>query len=501
MKFFIVTFVLCISLGIDINAANAQSYVWQTLSPSNAIQEVQAFEGNANLAVTVMSLSPDVYPLTISVTQTPAANAIPAPNIGYSLTSGHYDYRVCAFSHDMFSRSDNIFYMNKSLFYGQPYDTNVLAPLAMSQSAAKTIAQAYMTAHFPHPELLTQVTLGSTAGFKKNPTDADFIEVYKFNFYQQSSNGVVGPADCRIDVDTVKGQIVHYFACSFPLLISSVPSLTRNQATASAMNALNVAQGVPAASTGIDIGWPDAFGNETVLYYVNFSGIPLPAGQTDPTGNYAQNYTATVDGFTGKVVSFSSLMSIGSSIKKTPSSAFNALRARMKSTNGKSPQEIKCFWAGKEVKLNHPTYVISGQPYLHASYLCYGLSDAKLNVGKDSQAGVTSTKRQISFSPNSYSYIFNGKCYRLTVKPISLNGQCYVPLDVMQTVFGGQWSYNKQTQTVHYDPRKPANAKQPKRTGLPMLAAFLLSVSLLTVTAAVCKPHAHESSDIFGKQS
>ena len=480
MKFFVIMFVSCLDFCLLINTANAQSYVWQRLSPSDAIQQVKSFEGNSSLAVSVMSPSPAVYPLTISVTQTPAANDIPAPNIGYSLTTGHYDYRVCAFSHDMFTRSDNLFYMNKPLFYGQPYDTNVLAPLAMSQSAAQTIAHTYMTAHYPHPELLTQMTVSPEfAGTKFSSTDADFIEAYRFSFYQQSSNGVEGPGNCVVDVDTVEGRIVHYYACSFPLLINPVPSLTSAQATASAMNALNVAQGVPAPSTGMDIGWPDALGNETVVYYVKFSGIPLPPGQTDPTGYYAQDYVATVDAFAGNVFFSSSLMSIGGGSNKNSSPSFNALRARMKSIIGNSPQEIKCLWAGKEVKLNHPAYMIGGKPYLHASALCYGLADAKLNTGGNHWYAVTSTKRNISFNLKSYNYLFNGKPYRLSTKPILLNGQCYVPLEMLRHTVPNLVAYSASANELQFQPQKVQQASR----GFPnsALAGMLLTSSLLTV--------------------
>jgi len=471
---------LCVGLGLQINAANAQSYIWQTLSPNDAIQAVQVFEGDSSLGVTVMPPSYQGFSSLVSITQTPVPNSIPSTDIGYDLNAGRYDYRICAFSRDIFFKDDHWFIYNKPLFYGQPYDPNVLAPLAMSQSAAKTIAQAYMTAHYPHPELLTQMSVRPKfAGVKFKSTDADFIEAYRFAFYQQSSNGVEGPGNCVIDVDTVKGQVVHCYACSFPLLINPVPSLTSDQATASAMNILNVVQGVPAPSTGMDVGWPDALGNETVVYYVKFSGIPLPPGQTDPTGYYAQNYVATVDAFTGNVIYSSSLMSIGDGVGKNPRSSFNALRARMKSVNRSSPQEIKCLWDGKEVKLNHPAYMISGKPYLYAGALCYGLSDARLNAQGNHQYSVTSAKRRIDFTPDSDNYVFNGKHYRLIAKPVLLKGQCYVPLEMVRQIMPNLVAHDVTANELRFQPQRDQQASQS--FSHLALAGLLLASSLLTV--------------------
>ena len=152
--------------------------------------------------------------------------------------------------------------------------------------------------------------------------------------------------------------------------------------------------------------------------------------------------------------------------------------------------------AGKETKLNCAPLLIGKQAYVDATYLCYGLPSAKMIIKASKQIAIEGKKRQISFGVNSQIYQVNGKTKQMSAKPVLVNGRCYVPLDVMQTVLGGQWSYDKQTQTVRYDPKKPAPVKATNRNGLPMLIAFLLAVSLLTVTYIACKPHASETSAI-----
>lgn len=417
--------------------SSAQAYVWQSLSADDAVQSVRGFEGSNNLAVTVV--------------ETPSNSGVPAPWIDYVLTAGRYEYDVCAYSHDVFFRSDVTFMLDKPRFYGQPYDLDVLKQQVMSQDAAQSIARTFMLAHFPHPEVLTNIRIWPESETDHMTGKAVFVKDYLIAFFQQNALGVGGPAECRVTVDTIKGQVINYRAKYYPLLIGTVPTLSADQATASAMNALNIVQGTPKPVDGLIVSAPDALGNETLLYGVNFGGISLPFGQTDATNTYPENYIATVDAFTGDVVYASMLMSLVSKHRPGESRAFSSIRTQVAGKLRSTGSRLKFVWAGQPLTLNHSSLSVGNRAYVLADYLC-SRSPASKITKKGSDFHVNGQAQDTSFRVGSQVYQINGQTKRMSGTPLLLNGLCYVPLDVMQAVLGGEWSYDAKAQTVRYDP-------------------------------------------------
>lgn len=484
MKYLQFIALLSLMLNMLVPQAFSQAYPWQPLSANDAIQEVRNFEGNQGLGV--------------SVAQTPSVQSEPAPWVNYVLTAGNYEYHVCAYSRDVFSRRDMNFILDKPTFYGQPYDPNALKPQAISQAASQAIALTFMQSHFPYYTTLTQTKVWPEYDYDTATGNPVFIKDYEFAFFEKSVSGVGGPSECRVTVDTIHGKIINYIAKAFPLLINLTPGISADQATAFAMNTLNIVQGTPMPATGLVVSLPDAFGNETLLYGVNFTGIPMSQGQTDTTGMSPENYTATVDAFSGEVVYTAMLMNIVGHYTPKETQSFSLTRKAIARKHNPLLKELQFAWAGQLSKLNYSPVSVGKTAYVCMDYLGYHSANIKVTT-KGNCYNINGLQRHITFKLDSRMYLINGQTKQMSVKPVFVNGRCYVPLDVMQTVLGGQWSYDKQTQIVRYDPRKPVATKPTKTSGLPMLAAFLLSVSLLTVTAAVCKPHAPESSNRFSK--
>lgn len=456
--------------------ASAQGYVWQPLSADDVTQSVRNFEGDPALAVKVVETPPGS-----------TASTAPAPWISYVLAAGDYRYTVCAYSRDMFIRDDMTFLLEKPTFYGQPYDLDALKQQAMSQSAAQSIARAFMLAHFPHPEVLTQTMVWPEFEHDKMTGNPVFINDYEICYFQQAANGAEGPAECYVTVDTVKGQVVKYSGRSFPLLIGTTPTLRADQATASAMNALNIVQGTPKPATGLMVSVPDAFGNETLLYDVRFIGISLPPGQTDTTDVYPENYTATVDAFTGNVVHTDMLMKLMGHYKSNEPPSFSSTRKRLARKLKTTQKQLQFVWAGQPSKINYSPLYIGGAAYMCADYLCYRSPDAKITAKKDGYFHVSGRKRVLDFRLDSQSYRFNGQPKRMSTKPVLVNGRYYVPLDVMQAVLPGKWRYDTQAQTVYYDP--PQIRQGTREWGRPTLTALVLSSGLLTLTWFAWKQH------------
>ena len=489
MKEFIKYYLLILTLICLPTASSAQTFNWQSLSQQDAIQVVKVFENNPVLAVNVNP------PNTHGFVDTDPAMFDDTD--GYSLTTSRYQYTVSKFTHYKFTRTDRLFLAaDLTQFYGQTYDPVALSQKAMSRNAVVSIAVSFMQTHFPHPEVLSpgkvvaHYATGNTPG-----AITSFIDYYSVGFYQ-TINGVLAPAFCTINVDTVRGQVVSYSQNYYPVLISTLAYLSSNQAMAAAISAfMNMPNTSATELTSPDkvgtlyVTKPDAMGLEILAYDVEFDAA-------ESADNMATTFTATVDADTGNVLSWGELENARPPINAQKSNLFAelCLQEAQNQTDYK-PLYSLILIAGKETKLNCAPLLIKKQAYFDAAYLCYGLASAKMVIKTSKQIAIEGQKRQVSFGVNSQIYQVNGQTKRMSAKPVFINGRCYVPLDVMQTVLGGQWSYDKQTQTVRYDPRKPASIKPTKTSGLPMLAAFLLSVSLLTVTAAVCKPHASESSD------
>lgn len=424
----------------------AQGYIWHTVTPTEAARAVRDFEAKPNLALKI------TYPVTEPQLGEGEAKIIPHTKsllsemdllTGYSLASGRYQYSVNYYSSDEFGFVDT-FYAYPDKFYGQHYDPIMFKSMVMSEMSAQAIAQAYLNRHYPEPALLNKLTVTPDYGSQGDETaDQRFIHSYQFTFQQDCGNGVMAPNGCFIEVDTIKGQIIIFTYGHYPVLISPIPQLTGEQAMSAAMNALNITDGVPIAVDRVGISKPDGMGEEGLYYGVTFYGV---------RNGGRGNYYATVNGNTGELRNWDISHSIAIKPKTPVSSVFSLLRVQMAKKPKSVGQPLKLMRETTPINLNCPLLGVAGKAFMYAGYLTYDSPGGKMTVGSDKQITVSGPKRRTTFNISSREYRSNGQTKRMSTKPILINDRCYVPLDVMQTVLGGKWSYDAKTQTVRYDP-------------------------------------------------
>ena len=444
-------------------SAYAQAYPWQALSQNDAVQMVRTFENDPNLVVTIAATS-------INSNQSQNASET------YTLTTTQNTYLVWSKTPDLFFRSNNFFIIDKTAFYGQPYDISVLRSQVMTQQAAQDIATSFLQAHYSAPQLLSKIEISPHVADKVNVSDPDFIDSYSFQFSQDCGNGITGPADCEIVVDSVKGQIVSYNSTFYPVLVSTIPTLTTDQAMAAAMNGLHVQNGQPGNIESISVTSPDDFGVEQLVYVLNFIGVgPIPdATPTNqaffaaPSGSftysqYDENYVAIVDANTGVIQGWNITLGAANISKKLTTqrlTSVNKLRAQIAKKHEDMNKSLKFLWANKNDRLVYLPLLITSQPYMSANYLCYGAADAKIAMTKGKQVTVKGQDRQVSFNLNSLTYQVNGQPKQMSARPVLINGRCYVPLDMMNAVLPGKFTYEAKAQTVRYDPPHPKQASK-----------------------------------------
>jgi len=197
--------------------ANAAEYKWKTLTAANAVERVRAFEGNPKLPVKVVR-EPSI--------STPG----PAAYLVFELSAGRYNYRVGKYTADVFIRRNTI-YWNRKAYYGPDYELKIRRKKILTQAQALHLARAFLQKHYPAPSVLNKIQITSyQAKSDNNIDDLGFVESYEFMLQQDCGGGVVGPSHCRLQVDTTKREVVSYSASYFPVLISTIPRLTSQQA-------------------------------------------------------------------------------------------------------------------------------------------------------------------------------------------------------------------------------------------------------------------------------
>jgi len=428
--------------------AYGQGYIWVNQTSADAISAVRAFEGNPVLNVTITSM-PD---------GTPAASYLTRHD-DYTLAAGVYQYRVCKYTLDFFSRRDLTF-DDDSTFYGQPYDPNVLTLQAMSQANAQTIAQAFLSSHYPAPQLLQLLTVSSTYGAKINYNDADFIQTYEFRFDQDCGNGVLGPSSCLVKVDTILGKVVGYYSRRFPVLVSTTPVLSGNQAMAAVFTNLQVVGGQPLRIDGLAVSLPDAFGVEQLTYSLLFAGGVSGS-------SVMSEYSASVNATTGDVLGYSI---INSMTLPKPSPQFDHFTVPQippkKQSRVQRLGAIKDHW---KTQLTYPPLLIGGQPYLYIGYLGYGSVQTSLRYHAFNRKVILTTPdRQVIFQVASRRYTLHGELRRMAAPPILVNNRCYVPLEVAEGLMPFSLHYEVKTAVVRFESlhgiisatNSPANGKQ-----------------------------------------
>ena len=421
-------------LLIGLPGAHAQGYAWGSLSSDDAIQVVRNFEGDQTLAV--------------SVTQMPAANpGGPAPEYGYTLTAGVYKYFVCEYTPDLVDRDYENFIVKKDEFYGQPYDAATLQQSVMSQDAAQSIAQAFMQAHYPAPQLL-QAPVAST-DFNSDPA---FTATYSFEFTQDCGGGVSGPSFCSVTVDTVLGRVVFYDAGDFPTLVSAAPYLSVDQAMASAMNGLNITNGLSGTVMDLGITKPDPLGAEQLYYRLRFSGV----GPADPTGP-PEWYQVVVDANSGAVLEWDVEASLIS--RTRAGSSLASVRRHMAKRSASRPASLGFLWGGAHTRLSYPPLLIHGHPYLWVGYLCYGEPRARAAYNRTGSVEVHGAGRNLRVGTQSTRWRLNGINHRSAAAAVMVDGHCYVPLDVVGSMLPFTVHYDARKKQVSFEPQKVSSRK------------------------------------------
>jgi hypothetical protein len=118
-----------------------------------------------------------------------------------------------------------------------------------------------------------------------------------------------------------------------------------------------------------------------------------------------------------------------------------------------SPYKPLLFaWSGLTINLSYPPLLANKKPYVYAGYLCSGIPGAKVQKLAAGRLAILGHNRQVVIDPHSRTYQINGKPRQMSAKPVLVNGQCYVPLDVMKAVLPYPVSYEAKRQRVRFDP-------------------------------------------------
>ena len=416
-------------------SVRGQAYQWQQVSPSDAIQMVRTFEANAALQVTI-SRVPDI-----------TSGDSPNIDVSYLLNSGQNVYRISAYTKDSFIRY-NPDRGDVLKLYGSPYNRNALAARAITKEAAQSIAFTYLSSHYPAPQLMTRLRVEPHAVDQNIASDPVFVDSYRFYYSQDCGSGIYGPSQCQIEVNTVTSQIVYYKSSIFPVLISAQPSLTASQAVAMTANTLQLANVQMEETPWSAVSQPDAFGNERLRYHLVFSASPLSFMDD------VEDIVATVDANDGTLISWYSALNAdrdGNASNYLPING-GYLKADKRLKAPIRQNYLKFAWHSTSTQLNYMPLLINDNSYMYTGYLSSGAERVDMIITDGKRIIINGRKRKIDFALNSQSYTIDGKAKQMSTKPILINDRCYVPLDVMQTVLGGKWSFDAKTQTVRYDP-------------------------------------------------
>ena len=117
-------------------------------------------------------------------------------------------------------------------------------------------------------------------------------------------------------------------------------------------------------------------------------------------------------------------------------------------------------WASKNVRLTYPPLLMQGKPYLYAGYLCSGIPCAKVVNGGAKGFAVLGRNRQVLIQPGAKTYHLNGKARQMSTRAVLVDGDCYVPLDVMKAVLPFPIRYDAKARTVRFDPPRLKQASK-----------------------------------------
>lgn len=433
---FIVHAALCLVLLSDVSTALAQGHTWEDLTEEDAVRVVREFESDPLLEVT-----PDE--LEVAEIVDPSMFAQSAE---FRLHANGFEYTISRYTRHRFSRHSETFGLDNDAFYGQPYDPYALAGQAMPPENAEAIAIAFMQAHFPDPQILTRRTVTPRGIGEMLDPDPHFTSYYAVDFQQDCGGGVSGPSFCHVEVDSVFGRVIGFIQAYYPVLVSTVPELTGEQATIAAMNAMLSQPGTPETVESLSVTHPDALGIERLAYHLSFTGLG-PAYPTEET------YVCTVDAQTGGVLNWDIVMGTRRRPGASGAGGFRfGHRLRRAPPLASAAVEI----GGRVTLLAYPPLLLEGRPYLYVGYLAYGLPGARARYCGRRDIRVSGAGRDLRFSVESATCRINGSKVTLSAKPVILSGRCYVPLEAARGVLPLRVSYDARARRVRLDPPRKA---------------------------------------------
>ena len=399
--------------------------VWQNRSLEELAGMIRAFEGDPNLELTEV-------PIEYVERDTPPPEIDPELFVfeGWvKFQAGHYEYSTSQLWPGFLTREDLQFEEDRDAFYGEPYAPAGWGNRAMSAESARAIAESFMQTHYPEPQLLTCTSVG---GIHADPApDAplnelcpDFISMYAVWFRQMLPNGVEGPNTCLVTVDSVFGRIVYYHQRNYPIVVSTTPVL-------SAEDAMGVTLGifpgkVPSAVVRLRVTTPDEFGLQRLLYY---------ALVEDPPGTFLPRlYGAEIDAHDGSLYSRHEYMGGGGGPVKGLACAMERVRRR---------KPVRLPTVECNLSLSIPPVLVKGRPYLYVGYLAQGNPIRAKRYEAGGRVTVGSRVGSVCFRAGSCVWSVDGRERTLSSPAVIIAGRMYVPVEAFKGIVFRSATYDR----------------------------------------------------------
>lgn len=419
---------------------------------------IRAFEGDPNLVLTEV-------PILSVPRSTPPPWIDPELHVFggmVQLKAGFYEYAVSRLWSGYLCRHDERFHPGCfDDFYGEPYAPAGWASRAMSAESARAIAESFMQTHYPEPQLLTCT---SVVPSRANPAEnaplnelyLDFMSAYEVSFRQMLPNGVEGPNTCIIGVDSVFGRIVFYHQRHYPIVCSTTPALTPE-------DAMGVTMGLfpgklPKAVVRLRVTTPDELGLQRLLYHALVEDPPevsMPA-----------MYGAEIDAHDGSVYQTFEYMGRSEALGRTLPCAMERVRPQ---------KRLRMPTVRSNLALSMPPVLIHQAPYLYVGYLGRGnRMDAKRYHG-GGRVTITSRVGTVCFRAGSRRYSINGRERTLSAPPVILAGRMFLPVEAFRDIVFRTVTYDRARRRLSCDLVGNPDALSKTVSGDPPTATLAVS--------------------------
>lgn len=414
------------------------------VTPDQAVASVQAWSGNTSISLTLSG----IYSLV----------GFPAKDEYIYRSLDHQTFRVRCHTGLLWRWTNKVQYDSYQASLKQHQQTE------LSQSQLERSALAFAKGHYPNfvPLNMQELTYN----------DGQVI------FCSQTATGAWFKGNvCLVELNNFTGEALGYTAetATSGVTIPTSANLSASQAETNALNWLlgPMQPGDPILSAFTTqpselAVVADDLGQQRLLWMIYAAKSTTRVNYTYSLwvqNNYDLAYSCEVgiDANTGEVVSCldwlggkkpepSHSLTWQSRSKSIKRSAENgSVTAQEMGQDQKAFQQLKFQIRGEDTSLMFPPLQILGHPYFYVSYLRHNTPVRKFRSG-DETFLATDPRRELISQPHHRTYQINGQTRRMSAKPVLFNGRCYVPLDVVQAVLGGKWSYDAKAQTVRYDP-------------------------------------------------